>query len=64
MQISRNDLKDSFQTKLLFEDGNTIHEIYVYVWEADKIELELKNLTWDIINAYKNKSGFKTIKKQ
>ena len=64
MEITRHDKQNSFQTLLKFKDGDHTNEIYVYVWEADKIELELKNLTWDIINAYKNKSGSKTIKKQ
>ena len=64
MKIIRHDKINSFQTKLIFQDGNSTNEIYVYVWEADNIETALKSLTWSKIKSYKSKTGSKTIKEE
>jgi len=62
MKITRIDLADSFQTKLLFEDNNMIEEVLVYSWEVDNIEQVIKSMSWTQIKAYKSKTGTKVIK--
>jgi len=64
MKITREDFKDSFQTLLIFQDGNKAQEINVYSWEADQIEQALKSMSWESITALKDYTGKKVIKKE
>tara|TARA_R110000803_G_scaffold178338_1_gene240757 strand:- start:1831 stop:2028 length:198 start_codon:yes stop_codon:yes gene_type:complete len=62
VKVERIDYEESFQTMLKFSDGNKGQEILVQVWEADGIELALKGMSLETVNAFYNKSGIVTIK--
>tara|TARA_R110000751_G_scaffold255289_1_gene354759 strand:+ start:38 stop:235 length:198 start_codon:yes stop_codon:yes gene_type:complete len=62
VKVERIDYEESFQTMLKFTDGNKAQEIIVQVWEADVIELALKGMSLETVNAFYNKSGIVTIK--
>jgi hypothetical protein len=64
MKIIREDLEKSFDTLLIFQDGNEANEIHVYSWEADTIETALKTMSWKQIKDYKEVKGIKTIKEE
>ena len=64
MKIIREDKEKSFETKLIFQDGNEANEIMVYTWEADGIEEAISSMSWEQIKAYKNIDGIKTIKEE
>ena len=64
MKIIREDLENSFETKLIFQDGNESNEILVYTWEADGIEEAISSMSWEQIKAYKKVKGIKTIKEE
>ena len=57
VKVERIDYDESFQTMLRFTDGNKSQEIIVQVWEADEIELALKEMPVETINSFYNKSG-------
>ena len=62
VKVERIDYEESFQTMLKFSDGNRSQEIIVEVWEADGIELALKEMSLETVNSFYNKSGIVTIK--
>ena len=64
MKIIREDKEKSFETKLIFQDGNEANEIMVYTWEADTIETAIKSMPWKKIKDYKKVKGIKTIKEE
>ena len=57
VKVERIDYEESFQTMLKFTDGNKAQEIIVEIWEADGIELALKEMSVETINGFFNKSG-------
>ena len=64
MKIIREDKEKTFETKLIFQDGNEANEIMVYTWEAHTIETALKSMSWKKIKDYKKVKGIKTIKQE
>jgi hypothetical protein len=64
MKIIREDFENSFQTLLIFQDGNQSQEIHVYSWEADAIEQSIQAMSWTQITAFKDYKGIRTIKEQ